>query len=68
MMDSFLQRSENDQKEYKIFILDCGLECLLISTKERDIKNGNNCMKAAAAMAVQVGSFADPEYAGINYI
>lgn len=65
-MDSnVIQRSENDKKEYKLIVLECGLECLLISTKDRDIKNGNNCMKAAAAMALQVGSFADPDYAGI---
>jgi len=55
-------RSNNDQKEYRLVTLESGLEVLLVSTehlaegKGLDLRDG----KAAAAMCVQVGSFADP--------
>lgn len=59
-------RSEGDDKNYRIIQLQpSGLECLLISTKTRVQTRCEDNSKAAAAMSVQVGSFADPTVAGM---
>lgn len=64
-MDLNPTRSAGDEKDYRLLTLDCGLECLLISTRTRCERRGDlEYAKAAAAMSVQVGSFADPEIAG----
>eukprot|EP01036_Dinobryon_divergens_P028604 gene28604-37575_t len=59
-----IRKAQNDKKSYKIVSnLPSGLEVLLVSTatslKEGDI----NSHKAAAALSVQVGSYADPPVA-----
>ena len=49
-------RSKNDKKSYANGILDCGLEFLIISSKDNP-----QCRNiASAALTVEVGSFADP--------
>jgi hypothetical protein len=58
-MDLNHMRNAIDAKEYRLIkVYGSNLDCVLISTKEKNVK-------AAAAMAVQVGSFADPFVAGI---
>ena len=64
MMDLDSHRSSNDDKSYRIIHTSSGLECLLVSTKLKCEKKGETDTKATAAMAVQVGSFADPSVAG----
>ena len=68
-------RSDADQKEYKLITLECGLECLLVSTLTKDSQRDDYKSgaaewrgKAAAAMAVQVGSFGDPVQTGAECI
>jgi secreted Zn-dependent insulinase-like peptidase len=51
-------KSTLDKKLYFISTLQNGLEVLLIST------NGSKIDKAAAALSVQTGSFADPDCLG----
>ncbi|BGP38130.1 metalloprotease [Rhodotorula kratochvilovae] len=48
-----LERSQNDDREYRIIMLENGLEAVIISDPKTD--------KAAAAMDVQVGHLSDPE-------
>jgi hypothetical protein len=58
-MDLNHMRNAIDAKEYRLIkVFGSNLDCVLISTKEKNVK-------AAAAMAVQVGSFADPFVAGM---
>jgi secreted Zn-dependent insulinase-like peptidase len=57
-------KSTGDEKNYRVISLSSGLEALLISTKQKGERRGDVNAKAAAAMSVQVGSFADPEVAG----
>ena len=65
MTDLDGSRSGSDEKNYRIVIVEpSGLECLLISTKIRSEKRCETNLKAAAAMSVQVGSFADPQCTG----
>ena len=52
-----------DEKNYRVLSLLSGLEVLLVSTKAKTEARGEVNVKAAAAMSVQVGSFADPELA-----
>lgn len=52
-----------DEKNYRVLSLLSGLEVLLVSTKAKSESRGEVNVKAAAAMSVQVGSFADPELA-----
>jgi secreted Zn-dependent insulinase-like peptidase len=59
-------RSAGDVKNYRIICLASALEVLLISTKEKGELRGESNAKAAAAMSVQVGSFADPDVAGTS--
>jgi hypothetical protein len=49
-------RSKSDKKSYANGFLDCGLEFLIISSK--DIPQCRNI--ASAALTVEAGSFADP--------
>jgi secreted Zn-dependent insulinase-like peptidase len=70
-VDFSVSRSDADQKEYRLITLECGLECLLVSTLAKDLlsptdSNGGRYNKAAAAMAVQVGSFGDPVQTGAD--
>lgn len=65
-----IKRSKADLKQYKIIHLPCQLEVLLISSLELVKSRGVvECgqAKAAAAMSVQVGSFADPSDARSCY-
>ena len=62
-MDLTESRSSSDEKEYRIVTIG-DLECLIVSTKNRAQKREEINLKAAAAMSVQVGSFADPVVAG----
>jgi secreted Zn-dependent insulinase-like peptidase len=57
-------KSTGDEKNYRVISLSSGLEALLISTKQKGERRGDVNAKAAAAMSVQVGSFADPDVAG----
>lgn len=58
-----LRKSDGDLKDYRVVTLSgSNLECLLVSSVNTS-KVGDN-VKAAAAMSVQVGSFADPTVAG----
>ena len=52
-------RSASDKKNYALRTLSCGLEVLLISSKQLN-DHGRLVCKAAAALCVGVGSFADP--------
>eukprot|EP01084_Bolivina_argentea_P118419 210121_1 len=47
-------KSPSDPRDYKIITLSNNLECILVSDPEAE--------KAACAMAVRVGHFADPDY------
>lgn len=58
-------KSTSDVKEYEFITLECGLEVLLVSSTALT-KDGKK-PTAAAAMAVQVGSFADPKHAGEHH-
>ena len=60
-----LFKSKTDLKQYRLVTLKSGLEVLLISTLELAISRDADLttQKAAAAMLVQVGSFADPKEA-----
>lgn len=59
-----LRKSDGDLKDYRVVTLSgSNLECLLVSSVNTS-KDGDN-VKAAAAMSVQVGSFADPAVAGM---
>lgn len=49
-------KSINDSKEYSLLTLENGLEVLLVSTEGCKMQSN----RAAAAVAVQVGSFSDP--------
>ena len=51
-----LVKSRNDAKEYRLLSLESGLEVMLVSTVHCRVSSN----KAAAAVAVQAGSFADP--------
>lgn len=51
-----------DRKLYKLVTLSSGLKCLLISYNRL---NEDVQLIAAAALAVQVGSFSDPKNLGI---
>ena len=63
MEEQGLRKSVGDLKEYRIVTLDGShLECLLVSSEKTSEDKEN--VKAAAAMSVQVGSFADPTVAG----
>lgn len=53
LQELFLKQSPNDSKEYKTITLANGLRVLLIRNQ--------NSKKAAAALAVNVGHFSDPE-------
>jgi secreted Zn-dependent insulinase-like peptidase len=67
-MTDEINRSKIDLKEYKIIHLPCKLEVLLVSTLELARSRGITDFaqaKSAAAMSVQVGSFADPSNAGM---
>ena len=66
-MDLDHTRSEGDEKRYRLLQLASGLECLLVSTKDKCVRRGDGNSKAAAAMSVQVGSFADPDLTGENF-
>ena len=57
-------RSAGDSKLYRVITLPSGLEVMLISSKLKSEARGETNTKAAAAISVQVGSFADPELAG----
>lgn len=60
-------RSASDKKHYRLLTLSNGLKVLLVSTKDllpREEQHDITKMKSAAAIAVQVGSYSDPEYAG----
>ena len=62
-------KSSTDLKQYRLITLTNGLKALLVSTRNllpADQQEDASKMKAAAAMAVQVGSYSDPEFAGIN--
>lgn len=67
-VDFSVSRSDADQKEYRLITLECGLECLLVSTLAKDLQSpaASGYNKAAAAMAVQVGSFGDPVQTGAD--
>ena len=68
-VESFITKSKSDLKSYKLVNLDNGLEILLVDSsklaesrkKSPDDKEASS--KAAAAMFVSVGSFADPAVA-----
>ena len=63
MEEQGLRKSVGDLKDYRIVTLDGScLECLLVSSE--NTSEGKENVKAAAAMSVQVGSFADPAVAG----
>lgn len=69
-MDLNKSKSPGDEKVYRTVTLSSDLECLLISTKDKCDVRGEVNTVAAAAMAVQVGTFADPDVAGtlnMNY-
>ena len=51
-----LVRSPNDAKQYRLLRLETGLEVVLVSS----LQSRSSSIKAAAAVAVQVGSFSDP--------
>lgn len=51
-----------DKKEYRHVRLASGLEVIIISSL--NMQNNGETMKAAAAMCVEVGSFADPDECG----
>jgi nardilysin len=59
-------RSLSDRKNYRLLQFESGFECLLISSAYLLSQHATNSgeaapeLKAAAAMSVQVGSFADP--------
>lgn len=58
-------RSLSDRKTYRLLKFESGFECLLISSSYLLTEGGADPeqtaeLKAAAAMSVQVGSFADP--------
>lgn len=58
-------KSKSDKKHYALYTVPgVGLEVLLISSLDKYVRDSANLdvsrMKAAAAMSVQVGSFADP--------
>lgn len=57
-------KSSQDQKKYRLLKLDCGLKTLLVSKQDAKIDgpNASSPSKAAAALAVQVGSYKDPEF------
>lgn len=65
----FITRSRSDLKSYKLVNLDSGLEVLLVDSSKlaESRKNSpddkDSSSKAAAAMYVSVGSFADPAVA-----
>lgn len=70
MIATELLRGKLDQhrdREYAWLQLDNGLEALLISNgnKANPSQGNESLYNAAAAMAVQVGSFADPPELGI---
>jgi secreted Zn-dependent insulinase-like peptidase len=67
-MDIDSARSANDLKDYRVVTTPSGLECLLVSTKEKCALKQEDNTKATAAMAVQVGSFADPAVAGNRHL
>jgi hypothetical protein len=67
-MDIDSARSANDLKNYRVVTTPSGLECLLVSTKEKCALKQEDNTKATAAMAVQVGSFADPAVAGNRHL
>ena len=47
-----LRKSPNDRREYDAFVLENGMEVLVISDPETDV--------AATSLRVRVGSFSDP--------
>lgn len=57
-----MRQSPSDKKEYRSFTLPTGLEVLLVSTHALTLSRGGDVKtaKSAAALTVQVGSFADP--------
>lgn len=66
MFDCVISKGRNDRKDYMLVNLECGLEAVVVSTK--NIENQPADTKSAAAMCVQVGSFADPtEAQGLSH-
>ncbi len=66
----------SDLKDYRLITLpSSGLEVLMVSSlalaqmrSSQDGDDAPNAVKAAAAMSVQVGSYADPIEAGNDYV
>jgi secreted Zn-dependent insulinase-like peptidase len=58
------KKSKSDVKDYEFLQLDSGLQVILVSSEKlkKTIKydHGISNIKGAAAITVQVGSFADP--------
>ena len=57
---SITQKSKSDFKEYELITLDNGLECLIVIFKSDKNDKNVDGLRAAAALSVQTGSFADP--------
>lgn len=68
VFDIDFAKSGGDEKNYRLVHTASGLECLLVSTKNKCERKGETDTKATAAMSVQVGSFADPQLAGMNVV
>lgn len=53
-----------DRKEYQLIRLASGLKVLLVKVHAEKNGEANEDTKAAASLAVQVGSYADPDSLG----